>query len=199
MHQWFCPVHLIHPIEWKCLHFDETRMAPKNVVYWIKSKVNISGGSRIYGANLRGWSWGANIWFGQNFPKTAWNLKNLDPHGGGARPKFYHVDPPLNMYYVKTLSCNRSCLFPHAVCAPGYYFDASCPDDCSNIGDNCTACPIGSYKSGYSNDDETSCTLCDGNKTTLATGSKDESACGQYIILLIHIRHSFQLNRIAPS
>ena len=38
---------------------------------------------------------GANIRFCQIFPKTAWNWKNLDPRGGGARPKFYYVDPPL--------------------------------------------------------------------------------------------------------
>ena len=37
---------------------------------------------------------GANIWFCQYFPKTSWNWKNLDPQGG-ARPKFYYVDPPL--------------------------------------------------------------------------------------------------------
>ena len=39
---------------------------------------------------------GANIWFCQNFPKTAWNWKNLDPRGGGggsvARAP---SDPPL--------------------------------------------------------------------------------------------------------
>ena len=43
-----------------------------------------SGGSRItprWGANFPG---GANIWFCQIFPKTAWNWKNLDP--GGPRP-----------------------------------------------------------------------------------------------------------------
>ena len=37
---------------------------------------------------------GANIRFCQIFPKTAWNWKNSDPRGG-ARPKFYYVDPPL--------------------------------------------------------------------------------------------------------
>ena len=42
-------------------------------------------------------------------------------------------------------------------------------------------CPIGSYKTEYSNDNETSCAPCDVNKTTEATGSKNESACGQFI------------------
>ena len=37
---------------------------------------------------------GTNIRFCQNFPKTSWNWKNLDPRGD-ARPKFYYVDPPL--------------------------------------------------------------------------------------------------------
>ena len=56
----------------------------------------LSGGSRISprrGRQLPGG--GANIQFHQNFPKTAWNWKNLDPQEGGARPKFYYVDPPL--------------------------------------------------------------------------------------------------------
>ena len=51
------------------------------------------GFTRGGGANSPG---GANIRFCQFFPKTAWNWKNLDPgEGGGARPKFYYVDPPL--------------------------------------------------------------------------------------------------------
>ena len=51
------------------------------------------------GANSPGGG-GANIRFCQNFPKTAWNWKNLDPQGGGARPKFYYVDPPLTCLAV---------------------------------------------------------------------------------------------------
>ena len=41
----------------------------------------------------------ANIWFCQNFPKTAWNWKNSDPDRG--RPKFYYVDPPLHYKHQK--------------------------------------------------------------------------------------------------
>ena len=30
-----------------------------------------------------------------NFPKNCMKLKEFGPPGGGARPKFYYVDPPL--------------------------------------------------------------------------------------------------------
>ena len=30
-----------------------------------------------------------------NFPKNCMKLKEFGPRGGGARPKFYYVDPPL--------------------------------------------------------------------------------------------------------
>ena len=43
------------------------------------------------GANPIG---GANLLFGQNVPKTAWKWRKLG-RGGGLRPKFYYVDPPL--------------------------------------------------------------------------------------------------------
>ena len=57
------------------------------------SSVADLGCPRGGGANSPGGG-GANIRFCQNFSKTAWNWKNLDPKGG-ARPKFYYVDPPL--------------------------------------------------------------------------------------------------------
>ena len=61
----------------------------------------LSGGSRI--APRRGRqlsSGGPNIRFCQNFPKTAWNWKNLDPRGA-AHPKFYYVDPPLLLFVAE--------------------------------------------------------------------------------------------------
>ena len=44
-------------------------------------------------ANPQGW--GANLLFGQNFPKTAWKWKNLEPEGGGMRPWRPPLDPPM--------------------------------------------------------------------------------------------------------
>ena len=41
-----------------------------------------------------------------DFPKTAWNWKNLDPQGG-ARPNFYYVDPPLQHVMEQTPPVNR--------------------------------------------------------------------------------------------
>ena len=39
-----------------------------------------------------------------NFPKNCMKLKEFGPPGGGARPKFYYVDPPL---CCKGSSCSR--------------------------------------------------------------------------------------------
>ena len=37
-----------------------------------------------------------------NFPKKCMKLKEFGPPGGGgARPKFYYVDPPLIIVYIK--------------------------------------------------------------------------------------------------
>ena len=66
----------------------------------------ISGGSSI--SRRRGCQLtkgGTNIWFYQNFPKTAWNWKNLDL-GVGARPLCPPLDPLLAIgiyIYVYTL------------------------------------------------------------------------------------------------
>ena len=47
---------------------------------------NFSGGSRISPRRGRQLPRGAaNIRFRQNFPKTAWNWKNLDPRGGASK------------------------------------------------------------------------------------------------------------------
>ena len=40
-----------------------------------------------------------------NFPKNCMKLKEFGPPGGGARPKFYYVDPPLKMYVLVTPGC----------------------------------------------------------------------------------------------
>ena len=53
---------------------------------------------------------GANIQFCQNFPKTAWNWKNLDPRGR-AHLKFYYVDPPLVCKTLFTLTVNLYCWY----------------------------------------------------------------------------------------
>ena len=45
----------------------------------------------------------------QIFSKTAWNWKNLDSEGG-ARPKFYYVDPPLfHLYFMKRTDIGGIC------------------------------------------------------------------------------------------
>ena len=63
----------------------------------------ISGGSRISprrGRQLpRG---GRQHTILPNFPKNCMKLKEFGPPGGGARPKFYYVDPPLKMYKLQT-------------------------------------------------------------------------------------------------
>ena len=61
---------------------------------------NVSGGSRISprrGRQLPRGGLQHIIW--PNFPKNCMKLKEFGPPGGGggARPKFYYVDPPLNV------------------------------------------------------------------------------------------------------
>ena len=71
------------------LNFDTSNGADAD------AKCECSGRSRIsprWGHQLP--RVGTNIRFCQNFPKTAWIWKNLDPWWGG-RPKFYYVDRPL--------------------------------------------------------------------------------------------------------
>ena len=62
----------------------------------VSISVVISGGSRISsrrGRQLpRG---GRQHTILPNFPKNCMKLKEFGPPGGGARPKFYYVDPPL--------------------------------------------------------------------------------------------------------
>ena len=69
--------------------------------------IQYSGGSRISlrrGRQLpRG---GRQHTILPNFPKNCMKLKEFGPPGGGARPKFYYVDPPLQYKIGKTLSDN---------------------------------------------------------------------------------------------
>ena len=99
----FCCTREVYWLGWRSkvarLHLLKSEICNAYIVQRQFSNLTvISGGSRISlrrGRQLpRG---GANIRFCQIFPKTAWNWKNLDPRGGGARPKFYYVDPPLVM------------------------------------------------------------------------------------------------------
>ena len=39
-----------------------------------------------------------------NFPKNCMKLKEFGPQGGGARPKFYYVDPPLELMVTECKS-----------------------------------------------------------------------------------------------
>ena len=43
-----------------------------------------------------------------NFPKNCMKLKEFGPGGGGARPKFYCVDPPLMFYIIIEILTNAS-------------------------------------------------------------------------------------------
>ena len=91
----------------------------RNWVLRVRGAVADPGFPRGGGANSPG---GTNIRFWQNFPKTAWNWKNLDPRGD-ARPKFYYVDPPLGWsfsnlwrsFYFHTQGGNCVGLWRHLV------------------------------------------------------------------------------------
>ena len=81
-----------------------------NPPYWqltihLLMRVTISsGGSRISprrGCQLP--KGGANIRFCQNFPKTAWNRKNLDPQVGGRASPAPPLDPPL----ISLVTCSK--------------------------------------------------------------------------------------------
>ena len=78
----------LFPMQKRTLQIDTTsrhlRVGNYSLLVGIRPS-SYSGGSRIsprWGANSGGG--GANIRFCQNFPKTAWNWKNLDPRGGAS-------------------------------------------------------------------------------------------------------------------
>ena len=46
-----------------------------------------------------------------NFPKNCMKLKEFGPPGGGARPKFYYVDPPLHSILWNTFYTSHKSIF----------------------------------------------------------------------------------------
>ena len=71
----------------------------RNVQKHVIITIRVSGGSRIFPRKRHQLLGGGapNIRFGQIFPKTAWNWKNLDPKGGHAFPPRNSLDPPLRV------------------------------------------------------------------------------------------------------
>ena len=66
---------------------------------------------------------GANIRFCQNFPKTAWNWKNLDPQGGRAS-----LTPPLDPPLIIVERYLNKNTFQYHLLAHGTCFSSQPPD-----------------------------------------------------------------------
>ena len=68
------------------------------LVFEVGMDITSSGGSRISprrGRQLPGGRGGRQHTILPKFPKNCMKLKEFGPRGGGTRPKFYYVDPPL--------------------------------------------------------------------------------------------------------
>ena len=65
--------------------------------YWSIHSIQISGGSRISPRRGRQLSRGAPTYDFAKFSQKLHEIEIIWTPGGGARPKFYYVDPPLQM------------------------------------------------------------------------------------------------------
>ena len=87
-----------------------------------------------------------------------------------------------------------STLLSGSVCAAGYTPTAA---SLSSTVATCSACPLGTYKSGVGN---SACVPCPGGRTTEGTGSTTENACTIMRSKTVYLFHSsFFLNEVCHN